>query len=199
MKRIQIILTFLLPISAFSQTEETPKYAIVANIGQQEDVVKFDVGALNVINKMPFSPRVEIGLERTWRAKRIFRFYQDLKLTFVNDPNIERVYGIGTDLGFEYKIFKRILLTPRLGVHYNRALPSDIHYVYENDKWVQTENSFEKNNRIFAKVGLDLGFKLNRNLDLFVNKQYSANFPHIKNVIPVYLNTANSIGIRNRF
>jgi hypothetical protein len=198
-KIIIFALIYLMGLQAFGQTKTESKYAFVINVGQQTLGINYDVGALQTIQKTPFKPRLEAGIERTWKQKKNFRLHQDLKLTYVNDPYQEQVFGLGTDLGFEFKILKRILLTPRLGVHYNRATPTDVHYIYENDKWIQTTNSYEKNNRIFVKAGFDLGFKVNQKFDLFVYNQLSLNLPHIKEVIPLNVNKAIGLGIRWRY
>jgi hypothetical protein len=191
-----IIIGFLIVNLAYSQDIEKKKYAIIANIGQQTDVFEVDLGALQSIQSTPFQPRIEVGLERTWKEKRTFRFHQDLKLTFVSDPYIERVYGIGTDFGAEFKILKRILITPRVGIHYNYAKSSDIQYIYNGEKWVKTDNYLATTNRLFLKGGLDLGYRINNKYDVFVNGQYSLNTPHLNEGVPLFLNRAVSLGVR---
>jgi hypothetical protein len=198
MKKILVFL-FIISNQTFSQELLPKKYALVASIGQQVDVFNFNLGQLSVIDAQPFRPRVEIGLERTWKNKKYTRFFQDFKATFVNDPYNERVFGIGSDIGLETKILKRILLTPRFGLHYNRALPTDIHYAYTDNKWQAVSNTYLKNNRLFIKLGLDLGYRINDKYDVFAASQVSLNYPHVKDVAPFYPNKALSLGIRRSF
>jgi hypothetical protein len=196
MNKIKLIIIALLVANlAYSQDIQKKKYAIIANIGQQTDVYKIDLGALQSIQNTPFQPRIEVGIERTWKNKRTFRFHQDLKLTFVSDPYIERVYGIGTDFGAEFKILRRILVTPRIGIHYNYAKSTDVQYIYKDEKWVKTANYLPTTNRLFLKGGLDLGYRINNRYDVFVNGQYSLNMPHLAEV-PLFLNQSVSLGVR---
>jgi hypothetical protein len=195
-KYIMVILCLLTNTALIAQSKLAKNNALILNISQQKDLINYDFGALQTITKTAFKPRIEIGLEHTWKQKKARRFYQDSKVTYVADPYVEKVYGIGTDLGLEFTLFKRLKIGPRLGTHYNLAKAADVQYIYQDNQWIKTKNSIPVNHRLYTKAGFDLGFKINQKIDLMAHVQLSLNSPHVKDIIPLNINKALGMGLR---
>jgi hypothetical protein len=179
--------------------ENPKKWAAVVNIGHQTSAINFDLGALQTIHKINIRPRFEVGMERTWKEKPNYRFFQDAKLTFVQDAYVERVFGIGTDVGFEFRIFKGLRITPRLGAHYNAAKASDIQYKYNGEKWEPIANTSPIDKRLYAKGGLDLSYRFNDKIDVIVGGHFALSTPYIKDAAPFFLHKSLNMGARYFF
>jgi hypothetical protein len=194
-----LISLFSMQIWAQTNTDNPKKWAAVVNIGHQTQAINFDLGALQTIHKISIRPRFEMGMERTWKEKPNYRFFQDAKLTFVQDAYVERVFGLGTDVGFEFKIFKGLRITPRLGAHYNLAKATDIQYKFNGEKWEPTANTSPSDSRLYVKIASDLSYRFNDKIDVIAGAQIAASTPYIKNAVAFFPHKEVHVGLRYFF
>jgi|GEM_PF-1847166 len=203
MKQLFFITTLIL--SSFrmgaqnSSAHPLPKWAIIANFGHQEAGLDLSFGSLQVIHEVPIRPHIGVGIERTWVNRNRFRLFQDLQASYYHDTYVEKGYGLSTDLGFEFKIFKGLRLTPRLGVGYNLAKATDVRYKYEGEKWVRAENTDPSVSRINIKAGLDLSYRFHQRFDVIIGGHYAAVSPYIADAVSLYLFKGVHIGGRYFF
>jgi hypothetical protein len=190
---------FATQIWAQTGADNTKKWAAIINVGHQTNVVNFDVGALQTIHKINLRPRFELGMERTWKEKPNFRFFQDAKLTFAQDAYVERAYGVGTDVGFEFKIFEGLRITPRLGAHFNLAKATDVQYKYNGEKWEPIANTSPSESRLYAKGGLDVSYRFMDKIDIIAGGHMALSTPYIKDAVPIFLHKSFNVGARYFF
>ncbi len=198
---VLFVLLFSLKTKAQTATPSVfqPKWAAILNIGHQEDAINISFGTLQTIHKVSIRPNISVGIERTWFNRTKFRLFQDLKVAYFHDTYIEKVYGLSTDLGFEFKIFRGLRLTPRLGVGYNLAKPNDIRYKLEGDKWVRTANTDPSVSRLNIKAGIDLSYRFNNKMDVVVGGRYALISPYLPDIQEVFLYRGLHIGGRYFF
>ncbi|MFM2267118.1 MAG: hypothetical protein RL757_559 [Bacteroidota bacterium] len=197
-KNILWLAISLCSMPVFAQ-DAPKKWAIVANFGHEDDLSPIPVSnSLVATHNVVIRPRIELGMERTWVERRRFRLFQDAKLTYHNNTYSENAIGLGTDIGFEFKIFKGLRLTPRLGAHYNRAKASDVQYRYENNKWVSTSNTNPAVARGYFKGGIDVSYRFMDKFDVVAGTHLAILTPYIPGEfgIPLYPNKAFNIGVR---
>jgi hypothetical protein len=190
---------FASQIWAQTSADNAKKWAAVINVGHQTSAVNFDAGSLQTIHEIHLRPRFELGVERTWKDKPNFRFFQDVKLTFAQDAYVERAYGVGTDVGFEFKIFKGLRITPRLGAHYNLAKASDIQYRYNGEKWVPVANTSPLDSRLYAKGGVDVSYRFMDKIDVIVGGLYALSTPYMTYAVPFFVHKNVNVGVRYFF
>ena len=191
-----VLLVLSIQIHAQNADNPLPKWAFIANVGHQDQGFDISFGSLQVIHKVPFRPQIAVGIERTWVNRNKFRLFQDLQASYFHDSYVEKVYGLTTDVGFEFKIFRGLRLTPRIGVGYNSAKANDVRYKYEGDKWVQTANTDPAISRLNVKTGLDLSYRFNNTFDVLVGGHFSLVTPYIPNAASIYLYKGWHIGTR---
>ena len=195
----------LFATSAFAQEVTTmqpaPKFAARLDVYHQYWIGDFSYGTLAVVDKVNWRPGIRAGIERTWVAKKHFRLYQDLVLGYYHNTYEERSWILGSDIGFEWRIFKQFRAALPLGVHYNNAKAIDVRYVYEGDKWVKAENTDKAISRLQIPVGLQLGWRFMpaspHPVDLFMQGTLSAIGPwQPGSGIPLLFTKAAGMGVR---
>ncbi len=140
--RIISVLAFCLCATAIF-AQKTQKWAAGFHVFHQDQGFKIDVGQLAVTDRVRVRPGFSAGLERTWTESKNarFRLFQDVHAGFWHNPYSENYSFLGTRLGMDFRIFKQLRLSPGLIYRAGRAKTRDVRYVYENEKWVPSNNS----------------------------------------------------------
>jgi hypothetical protein len=171
-------------------------WSVIFNVGHQDDLIKFENSSVNKYHEIIIRPLFIGGIQKTWNNKNRFRLYQDAVATYHIHPYQEKTFGIGTNLGFEFLALKRIIITPKIGVHYNYAKYADVQYGYVDDKWTKVDNIYEPSHRTVIKIGLETGYRLNEKIDIIGGVSGNVITPFIKNVLPVFFTYGVYAGVR---
>lgn len=200
--KIAIVFIYFFSNGVFSQETDDSKdrssLRIVFHIGHQDDLFKFVNATENKYHDIKWRPSFTAGIQKTWSQGSRFRLYQDVVASYHIHPYQERTLGIGTDLGFQWTFFKKIIFNPKLGLHYNYARYADIQYAYVNDKWVKTDNSYEPSHRANIKLGFETGYHLSPKTDIVVGASAMALTPYAKDVLNLFLSNSIYTGLRYR-
>jgi hypothetical protein len=183
MKNLIVYIALLLSLQPLMAQEvapiapSAPKYAARLDLYHQYWVGDFSFGSLAVLDPVYIRPGFRVGIERSWVTKNHFRLYQDVMAGYYHNTYEERSWTLGTDLGFEWRIFKQFRLALPIGVHYNNAKAIDVRYEYVGDKWVKAKNTDPTINRLQVPLGLNLGWRFMAQsahpIDAFVNGNLS--------------------------
>jgi hypothetical protein len=178
------------------QADSKKSLSVVAYFGHQDDLFKFQNSTVNKYHNISLRPLFIGGIQKTWIQKTKFRFYQDAVATYHIHPYQERTIGLGTDFGFEFLAFKKIILNPKIGAHYNYAKYADVQYGYVNDKWVSVDNTYGKSNRMVIKLGIETGYRLNNKVDIIAGVSGNVLAPYAKDVLALFLHYGMYGGVR---
>lgn len=197
---INILFALLLLLgSSASKAQNTEKWGAVVRFGDERGLFTYNNPTENVYHKEAIKPMFEAGVSRKhFQGKRGGYWFQDLTLGYSHQTYDEKTFAIGTKTGYTWALWNRVLITPTLGVAYNRAKATDLQYAYEGDKWVRTENYIPAMNRLNVSSAMGLGYRINSRLDLTANYQYSV----VTNYIPEAnqkFNLWKSVNIAVRF
>lgn len=160
------------------------------------------IGQLGVYDPVHVRPGFRLGVERSWVTKRHFRLYQAVLGGYYHNTYDERSWTIGTEIGFEWRIFQQFRVALPIGVHFNNAKPIDVRYEYVGDHWVKAKNTDPAVNRLqITPFSLNIGWRFEvadgRPLDVFANGNLSAIGPWQPGVgVPVLFYKAAGIGLR---
>ncbi len=159
------------------------------------------IGQLGVYDKVGIRPGFRVGVERSWVTKNHFRLYQDVMAGYYHNTYDERSWTLGTDVGFEWRIFKQFRLALPIGVHYNNVKAIDVRYEYVNEHWVKAKNTDPAINRFQVPLGLNLGWRFMPStahpIDVFANGSVAAIGPWQPGVgIPFLFYKSAGLGFR---
>ena len=159
------------------------------------------IGQLGVYDAVHIRPGFRIGVERSWIIMNHFRLYQDVLAGYYHNTYDERSWTLGTDVGFEWRIFKQFRVALPIGLHYNNAKAIDVRYAYEGDHWVKAKNTDPAVNRLQVPLGLNLGWRFMPTsahpIDVFANGSLSAIGPWQPGVgIPFLIYKSAGLGLR---
>ncbi len=159
------------------------------------------IGQLGVYDQVRIRPGFRVGVERSWVTKNHFRLYQDLMAGYYHNTYDERSWTVGTDVGFEWRIFKQFRAGTTIGAHYNNAKAIDVRYEYVGEHWVKAKNTDPSVNRLQIPIGVNLGWRFMPNgahpVDVFANGTLSAIGPWQPGVgIPLLFYKSAGLGFR---
>ena len=186
------------PIMAQNQ-DSTRHWKLRVDVFHQDHIWDLYIGTLEEAHKVWIRPGVALSAEYTIIDKGFFRLYQSTKIGFYDSPYEERWFTLGADMGAEFCLFKRLLLAPRVGFHYNLVKATDIRYVFDENQWVRTTNTDAPFSRIQFMPGLDIGCKVlmgKHPLDILAHGNLSASGPYQPGSVPLALYKSIGIGIR---
>jgi hypothetical protein len=198
----QILFSFLLLVaSQWLGAQVSPQYAARLDLYHQDWLGNFSYGQLGVMDPVHVRPGVRVGIERTWISKSHFRLYQDVLVGYYHNTYEERSWTIGSDIGFEWRLWKQLSLALPIGLHYNNVKAIDVRYVYEGDKWVKAKNDDPIVHRIQVPVGLNLGWRFLPDalhpIDVFANANVALLSPWQPGAgIPFLLTKSLGLGLR---
>lgn len=211
MKRVLFLLAFLLTVSLASAQEPmvatiptTPKlWSARLDLYHQDYLGNIlAIGQLGTFDKVHIRPGFRVGIERSWVTKNHFRLYQGLLAGYYHNTYDERSWTIGTEIGFEWRIFKQFRVALPIGIHYNNAKAIDIRYEYVGDHWVKAKNTDPAVNRLqITPLSLNLGWRFMDGsahpIDLFANGNVTAIGPWQPGAgVPVLFYKAAGLGLR---
>jgi hypothetical protein len=210
MKNFILLLAFLCTIrAAFAQTPEVetgiqwpmPKWSARLDLYHQDYVGNIlAIGQLGVYDKVIVRPGLRLGIERSWITKKHIRLYQGLLAGYYHNTYDERSWTIGTEIGFELRIFKQFRVAWPIGIHYNNAKAIDVRYEYVGDHWVKAKNTDPSISRLqITPFSLNIGWRFmpasEHPIDVFANGNLSGIGPWQPGVgIPFLLYKAAGIG-----
>ncbi|MBP6722959.1 MAG: hypothetical protein KA239_11570 [Bacteroidia bacterium] len=200
-KHILFLAMLCLVQLAAAQASSPNPWAARLDLFHQDYLGEFSFGQLGVYDKVHIRPGLRLGIERSWVTKNHFRLYQDVMLGYYHNTYDERSWTLGTDLGFEWRIFKQFRLALPLGVHYNNAKAIDVRYEYVGDKWVKAKNTDPAINRLQVQTGLNLGWRFlpesAHPVDVFANGNLSVIGPwQPGSGIPALVYKSAGLGLR---
>lgn len=199
MKKIIINITILsfMSINSFAQKEivSNPKWAFTAALSHQNELIKFDAGQLAVLDSRKFTPLIELGLEKNWRPNRKNSFRQTFILSTFNDRYAERQLGLGTDLGYQIKIFRGLAIRPSLGIHGILAKPVDVRYALNGEVWERVKNDDPVEARINSRIGLNLSYNINPKISIMAKTNLTIQTPYFDGLIPLWPMKSFGIGL----
>jgi hypothetical protein len=151
------LLCLLLCISYATQAQH--KWMLLGEIYHQDFGTSFSVGQLEVLDATPIHPGLRLGIERSWVETNRFRLFQGLSAGYFHHTYVEKVLTLGTDIGFEYRIVGQLRSAFKLGAHYNSVQPNDPRYTYNGERWVRSENTDPRVNRLNVPASLNIGWR----------------------------------------
>jgi hypothetical protein len=190
---------------AAAQTPEAPaaplesRWKLRADFFHQDYAFPVSFGELGVYDRVVVRPGIGLGGEYAYKQKANWRWFQSARLHFFNFPYEERSIGIGTDMGFEFRIWKGLQVAPRIGLSYNLVKPVDVRYVYEGDRWVKAKNTDPVFSRLQGGLGLDLSYRVaggSHPIDVLANANVTFIAPAIPDYISLFFYKAAGIGVR---
>lgn len=170
-----------------------------ADFFHQDYAFMIDVGELGVYDRVYLRPGIALGAEYAYAQRKNWRWYQSARLQFHNFQYDERSIGIGTDMGFEVRIWKGLQAAPRFSLTYNLVKPVDLRYRYEGDKWVKTKNTDPVFDRLQAGLGLDLSYRVasgRHPIDVLANANATLITPAIDNYVNLFFYKSYGVGVR---
>jgi hypothetical protein len=202
MKKLLFTLMVLLSVNALiGQAPEPKLWFGRLDLYHQDWLGDFGIGQLGVYDAVPIRPGFRLGVERTWIEQRHFRMYQDVLLGYYHNTYDEHSFTVGSDVGFEWRIFRQFRVALPAGLHFHRAKPSDIRYVYDGEKWVKAENTDPAISRLQFIIGTNIGWRfwpeLRHPVEVFANGNISLIGPWQNDAgVPALMYKAAGIGIK---
>ncbi len=187
------------PVADAPSLPSEGRWKVRADFFHQDYATKIDVGELGVYDRVTVRPGIALGAEYTYKQRKNWRWYQSGRLQFHNFPYDERSIGLGTDMGFEVRIWKGLQATPRIGVSYNLVKPVDVRYKYEGDRWVRTRNTDPVFGRLQTGLGLDLSYRIvggSHPIDVLANANATLISPAIPNYVTMFFYKSFGVGVR---
>lgn len=170
-----------------------------ADFFHQDYAFMIDVGELGVYDRVTVRPGIALSAEYAYKQRKNWRWYQSARMQFHNLPYEERSVGVGTDLGFEIRLWKGLQVAPRIGLTYNLVKPVDVRYKYNGDQWVRTKNTDPVFDRLQVAGGLDLSYRITGGahpIDVLANANFSTILPAIPDYIGMFFYKQAGIGVR---
>jgi hypothetical protein len=136
------------------------KWAVQLNFQDQDLLVALDFGALRVVHDVKVRPLFSADVQRFFGQSNKKRRYLSGQLGYFNNVYHERALSLKVGYGIERRIYKGFFASWRMEVGVARVKNSDIQYVYENDKWVTTNNYQPATFDALFGPRLDLGYRI---------------------------------------
>jgi hypothetical protein len=201
-KKIMFLLMLLsLALGTLAQSPPAKLWLARLDVYHQDWMGDFGIGQLTAYDRVFIRPGIRVGIERTWIQKNHFRLYQDLLLGYYHNTYDERSFTMGTDAGVEWRIFKQFRLALPIGIHFHRAKPIDIRYVYDGEKWVRAKNTDPSISRLQFLAGLNIGWRFwpaaKHPIEVFANGNISTLSPwQPDSGVPILLCKAAGMGLK---
>ncbi len=121
----------------------TQKWAIKAQAFHQDWGINIDFGSLAVQDRVSIRPGFSAGVERNWHTgkRQRFRLSQDVQVGLWNNTYVERYAAISSRISANFRLWKGLNIGTSAVYGIGRVKPTDIRYIYENEKWVPSTNS----------------------------------------------------------
>jgi hypothetical protein len=164
---ISVLLIFTFFLSAQAQDlkqNQGSRWQIRGDYYQPKSIVSFANASVNGYY-FPKNLGFSIGVERDWKTKKRFRYYQMATLGFYNEVYFERVFTIETGGGLNFRLYEGLFLGSEISLGYNRAVSSHLTSVYDGTKWVTKTDKSDVTSRFIAGGGFQLGYDLNRHFN----------------------------------
>lgn len=161
-----------------------------------------NIGQLGTYDRVHVRPGFRAGAEYSWVTKNHFRLYQGFLAGYYHNTYDERSWTLGTEIGFEWRIFRQFRVALPMGLHYNNAKAIDVRYEYVGDHWVKAKNTDPAVNRLqVTPFGLNIGWRFMPGtahpVDVFANGNLSVIGPWQPGVgIPFLFYKAAGVGMR---
>lgn len=160
------------------------------------------IGQLGTYDRVHIRPGFRVGVERSWVTKKHFRLYQGILAGYYHNTYDERSWTVGTEVGFEWRLFKQFRVALPIGIHYNNAKAIDVRYEYVGDHWVKAKNTDASVHRLqVTPLSLNIGWRFYGGgmhyVDVFANGNVSAIGPWQPGVgIPFLIYKSAGVGMR---
>jgi hypothetical protein len=186
-----IIFSFLGTSTLFAQNEisilPVNKWAVQANFQHQDLIFDIDFGQLAVADEVNVRPRYSLEIQRFFNLKSTKnRFFAVAEIDYFHNLYHDKWIGLKLGLGREWQI-GNFFIAPRLLGGLARTQGADIQYIYENEKWVVSQEPRTATTDLLLSPRLDFGYRIieSKNpIDIFVNYQMT-----------LYLSPENDIGL----
>jgi opacity protein-like surface antigen len=192
---INILFLFSLSINAQS------KWGATVKLGDENSFFAFFNPTENSYHKNKINPLLEVGVSHKFgQGKRGGTWLQDFTIGYAHRLYEEKAFAVGTKIGYQWALWNKILVVPAIGVAYNRAKPTDVRYIYENNKWVSIKNDLPALNRFNAAVTMGIGYRINPSWEITANYQYALITNYIRQVeAPINILKSRQLAVRYWF
>jgi hypothetical protein len=177
---------FVLALAQLVSAQDARKWAVNVQLMHQDFGVDLTAGQLQTTDAVLLRPGFTAGIERTWRTSKNGRrrLFQDAHLGFWNNPYSQNYTFVGTRFASEIRLFKQLRFSPGLIYRIGRAKTTDVRYVYENNKWVPSNNSTPGFLRQQVGPEARLSYRFGANSAHPIDLQVGANFTLIVKYFP---------------
>jgi hypothetical protein len=200
MKQILFIAAILITQASFAKGNFFKTNTTVQlQVGHQTPIFTYDAGQLQTIHSTPLHPKIGLSFDKQFRVRKNFNFLYGVNALYLKMPYEEQAFGFGAEIGYQVRIYKPLHFSQQLGVQYNRGTFVDVQYQYSNNKWEPISNSLPAQNRRNIFLRNQLGYSINKRVDVSALFQVDAVTPYFQDIVSFYAYKNFGVGIQYKF
>ncbi len=190
MKRILIVLIFILPTILFGQSKSIP---ITVSLFNESTAIPFTQFVTT-----PIHPGAQLGTEFNYKIKKHCRIFQTANSSYFYHNYLAQGIGLNTELGYEYRLKFGLAFEGLLGIGYLHTFATTEEFILSNGKY--QKKSDRGNARLYPSLSIDIGYYLKNkeknSWKLFVRYQSWIEYPYSPGFIPIMTHINFHIGAK---
>lgn len=190
MRFVLVLASVVLTLALHGQARSWPVAVSVFNTSTAVPYTRFFT--------TPVHPGIQAGTEYDHRARARSRLFQSAYLNYFYHGHLAQGIGLGTELGYEHRVWRGLVAETRLGLGYTHTFTTAEEFTFANGRY---ERKGDRGNARFTpSFSLDLGWYLrpgDRNAPkLFLRYQSWVEYPYSPDFIPVMAHINLHLGVR---
>jgi hypothetical protein len=189
----RFLFTIVLLLFTFYSVAQTEKIPINLSIFNESTSIPF-----TRFFTTPIHPGIQVGTELNYHATDRNRLFQTLNLSYFYHGHLNQGIALHTEFGYEHRLSNGLSFSGLLGVGYMRTYAVSEEFVFENDQYIQKEDT--GNSRFFPSLSVDTGYYLKKQEKdsprIFIRYQAWAEYPYSPDFIPIMSHVNLHVGVK---